>query len=430
MQRPPGRILLLFRKDLLRRWRSPLGVLAMIAFPLIFSGMMALAFGGGDSAPLRARLLVEDLDDNLAGGLIKSALGAEQVSDFLEVVEVREGEGLALVEAGEASALLRIPAGTTEKLFDGEAVTLELVRNPAQTILPEVAEQIVAMLADVGSLGVGLLHRQADELQLGLGSIEDLDDVSNEDFARLAVAARDLLSKGGDFVTEPPITFETVTLGEPEAGDEDEEDETSPAAMIVLFILPGISVYALFVIGDQMMRDVLTETRLGTLRRQLCAPVTGGQIIAAKVLATAVVAGIVLLILAAFAGVLAPEPVDLAAFAVLSLALVLAVTGFAAAIYGLVSTERQGGTISALIYLALAFSGGSFVPLDNMPAAVRGVAPLSPFYWGTQGFQDLLAGGALAEVLEPVAILGALGVALLAAGAFLMQRKVLRGEAG
>ncbi len=432
----PSRVWLLFQKDLLRRWRSPLGVLAMIAFPLVFSGMMALAFGGSDDPPLRARLLLEDLDDNFAGGVMKSFLGAEQVSDFLEIVEVGEGEGLARLENDEASALLRIPAGTTEKLFDGEAVTLELVRNPAQTILPEVAEQIAAMLAEVVSLAAGFLHRQAAELELPLGSIEDFDDLAEEDFVRLAVATRHALSKGGSFVSEPPITLETVTLGEPqdgepnEEGDEDEDEDASPAVMIVLFILPGISVYSLFIIGDQMMRDVLTETQLGTLRRQLCAPVTGGQIIAAKVLVTAVVAGIVLLILAAFVAVLAPEPVDLAAFVLLSLALVLAITGFAATIYGLVSTERQGGTISAVVYLAMAFSGGSFVPLDNMPAAVRSMAPLSPFYWGTRGFQDLLTGGGLAEALGPVAVLGGLGLVLLATGAVLLQRKVLRGEAG
>ena len=145
---------------------------------------------------------------------------------------------------------------------------------------------------------------------------------------------------------------------------------------------------------------------------------------------TAVVAGIVLLILAAFAGVLAPEPVDFAAFVLLSLAVVLAVTGFAAAIYGMVKTETQGGTISAVVYLAMAFGGGSFVPLDNLPAIVRGAAPLSPFYWGTRGFQDLLTGGGLTEALGPVAVLGGLGLVLLAAGAFLLQRKVLRGEAG
>jgi len=422
MAAPPlRRVWLLLGKDLLRRRRSPLGVLAMIAFPLVFSGMMALAFGGGDAKPPRARLLLENLDGGLAGGLIKSFLTADQVSDFLEVVEVGE-EGRRMIADGEASALLSIPEGTTGRLFDGEPVALEMIRNPAQTILPEIAEQTAAMLADVLSLAAGVLHSQVD--RLALGSIEEIGDLSEQDFGRLAAALRPVLTKAGKYLSEPPLALEVATLGEeaeePAAG-------ASIAAMIVLLVLPGISVYALFVIGDQMMRDVLTEARLGTLRRQLSAPVTGGQIIAAKVLLTAVVAGIALLILAAFAAFLAPQPVDLAGFALLSLALVLAVTGCSALIYSLVRTESQGGTVSALIYLALAFSGGSFVPLDNMPAVVRAVAPLSPFYWGTLGFRDLLNGAGLSSVLTPVAILGGLGLLGLAAGAFLLQRKVLRG---
>ena len=40
------RVFLLLGKDLRRRRRSPLGVLVMLAFPLVFSGMLALAFGG------------------------------------------------------------------------------------------------------------------------------------------------------------------------------------------------------------------------------------------------------------------------------------------------------------------------------------------------------------------------------------------------
>ena len=225
------------------------------------------------------------------------------------------------------------------------------------------------------------------------------------------------------------MAFEVATLSKDEEEEEEAGDGVSTTVMLLLIVLPGISVYALFVIGDQMMRDVLTEARLGTLRRQLSAPVTGAQILAGKVLVTAVVAGIALLILAAFAAALAPEPVDLAGFAAVSLALVLAVTGFSALIYSLARTESQGGTVSALLYLTLAFSGGSFLPLDNMPAVVRAIAPLSPFYWGTQGFRDLLTGADLAGVVTPVAILGGLGLLLLAAGAFLLQRRVLRGEA-
>jgi len=432
MARSPNRVLLLFRKDLLRRRRSPLGVLAMIAFPLVFAGMMALAFSGETALP-RARLLLEDRDDGLVGGFVKQALAADQIAEFIELVEVGE-EGRQMLEDDEASALLRVPEDATSRLLAGEDVELELVRNPAQSILPEIAEQVAATMADVMSILTRLVRRQVEVLDLpDLTELESFRDLTDQDFATISVALRHTFTEAGSFVAAPPIAFEQVTLGEEkrdEDEDEDEDEDGSQTGLIFLFVLPGISVYALFLIGDQMMRDLLEEGRLRTLQRQLSAPVTAGQILAAKVLLTGVVAAAVLLILAAIAGFVARTPVDPAAFAALALALVLAVTGFAALIYGVARTDRQGATISALVYLVLAFGGGSFVPVDNMPAAMRAAAPFSPFYWGTRGFQDLVQNGAgLADVAGAVGVLGGLGLALLAAGSVLLKRKVLRGGA-
>ena len=41
---------------------------------------------------------------------------------------------------------------------------------------------------------------------------------------------------------------------------------------IFLIVLPGVSVWALFMLGDMAMRDILTESTPGTLRRQLSGP--------------------------------------------------------------------------------------------------------------------------------------------------------------
>ena len=418
------RILVLYRKDLLRRWRSPVAVLALAAFPLIFSGMLALAFGGSGNATPKARLLLEDRDGSLAGGLIKNFLNAEQLSDFLEVEEVG-AEGRDRIEKGEASALLIVPEETTSQLAAGKAVHLELVRNPAQGILPEIAEQVTAILADVLSILTGLLLQQVDGLDLNDVTLKDLGDLADEDFARLAVSFRRTFEEVGTFVNTPPIAVETAILGEEE---ETQETESSRGINVFLFVLPGIAVFALFLTGDQMMRDVLVETRLGTLARQLTAPVTAGQLILAKVLTTATVGGLVLLILAAIAGALSTAPVSFGAFSALSISLVLAITGFAALIYSLVRTENQGSTIASLVYLAMGFTGGSFMPLDDLPPALLSMAPANPFYWGTRGFQKLLDGGGFGDVAASVGVLGGLGLIGLGLGTFFLQRKVLRGD--
>ena len=45
-------LLAMVGKDLRRRARSPLPTLLLLLFPLLFAGMIALTFGGGDNPPL------------------------------------------------------------------------------------------------------------------------------------------------------------------------------------------------------------------------------------------------------------------------------------------------------------------------------------------------------------------------------------------
>ena len=57
-----GLVAHLVAKDLKRKMRSPLGLIAVLCFPLLFAGMIALAFGRGDSIP-KVRMLVANEDE-------------------------------------------------------------------------------------------------------------------------------------------------------------------------------------------------------------------------------------------------------------------------------------------------------------------------------------------------------------------------------
>ena len=69
-----------FRKDILRKRRSPLGIVVMLLFPVVFSLIMAVSFG--ESNVPRAHVLVENSDDGLLGGMLMSALRSEQVAKY------------------------------------------------------------------------------------------------------------------------------------------------------------------------------------------------------------------------------------------------------------------------------------------------------------------------------------------------------------
>lgn len=412
------RLLIMVRKDLLRQIRSPLSVLIMLSFPLLFALLLALSFGGGPEMP-RVRLLVEDREKSLLSKFLVGAFQSEQFARYFDVSEAGP-EGLQRIENGEASALLRIPEGFSEDLLNGRPLALELVRNPAEGILPEIAEQSIHVLADGLSAGSRILRAPVSRLQ---PYIEDEREVTQADVQAIAAGFYQAIEGAEDLLFPPAILVESVQLKKAE-----EPGEASGEFSIFLFILPGISVWAVFVLGDSAMRDILTETRTRTLRRQMASPITSAEMVLGKALFTATLAALSLIIIASIAWISTGRGADAAGFVVLSAALIVAVTGLASVIYSLVRTERQGSTLSTILLLVFAFTGGSFVTLDALPGAVRQFAPLSLFYWGTTGYQELIQdNGTLADVWPQIGVLAGAGAALLVVGSFLMNRKVLAG---
>ncbi len=424
-------ILRMIRKDLLRKVRSPLGIGVMLLFPVIFAAILALAFGGNDVP--RVHLLVENRDDSLLGSALMSALGSDQIAEHFDVEVVGE-EGIERLRKGQGSALLRIPEGFTRDFLDGEQMALELYRNPAQGIMPEIAEQVAGVLAEVLSAGSRVLRGPLDTIGPYTRS-SDLE-MSDQTVAEAAIGFKGIFDGADRFLAPLVIDFESVVLdeeGEEAVADDSQDDavgSSSQAFSIFLFVFPGVSVWSLFMIGDACMRDILTESEAGTLRRQLHAPIGTGTVILAKAGFTAVVSLVALAILTATGWWAADRPVDPIGYVTLSLALILAITGAGATVYGAAGTQNRGATISSVVYLALGFAGGSFLPLSSMPAAVQALAPVSPFYWGTQGYQKLLSfDGNLLDVLSSVAVLSGLGIVLLTLGAALLRRQLARGGA-
>ena len=431
-------LLLLVKKDLKRKARAPLGLLIMLLFPLIFSAMIALVFGRQGNAIPKTRLLVENLDgDAFLARTMVASLTSEQMGEYFDVRLVH-AEGADLMEKGEASALLRIPAGFTQSVMDGKPVSLALVRNPSEGILPEIAEQATRIFVEVLDGGSRVLRGPLDRLRPFIG--DDARDLTDEGLTAITVAVKHTIEGASTFLTPPAITLEGAFDMSPAKGaakDAEKKDagkkgagkkDPDSVSQIFLFILPGVAVYSLFFVGDQGMRDLLTEAVAGTLKRQIAGPIGVGTILLGKAAFAAILALLALVVLSIVGMVAAGARADPAGFVLLSLGLIVAITGAAATVYGLARSERQGATLSSMIYLVLAFLGGSFMPIESLPASVRAIAPVSPFYWGSQGYRALIADGATALAILPnAAVLAGLGALLLAIGARALRRTVHRG---
>jgi ABC-type multidrug transport system permease subunit len=416
----------LVAKDLRRKLRSPLGLIAVLSFPLIFAGMIALAFGHGDSVP-KVRMLVANEDDGLLGNGLASVFTSQQAAKYFDGKTVSAAVGHALMDEGKASALLTIPKGFTNDVLDGKPVTLRLVRNPAEGILPEIAEQTVGALADVLDGGRRVFDKPLADMRPLFN--EDGKAPADADIVAISLAVKRELEGLSGVAFPPVIVLESELFGNVEATlPKDASTKGDAPSAIFLLVLPGVAVYGLFLVADQGMRDVMTERTLGTLRRQLAGPIAPEMIILGKAVYTAVLAVMAIVVIGGVGVAVSGAPVSLPAFLLLSAALVLAVTGTTAVIYGVARTERQASTLGNMIFLAMGFLGGGFIRVEGLPPAVRGIAPFTPLYWGTQGFRALLEKGAgVAGVATHVGVLALMGIALLAIGAAALRRTARRG---
>jgi len=424
----------LIAKDLKRKARSPLGLIAVLCFPLLFAGMIALAFGKGDSIP-RVRLLVANQDDGLLAGALAAAFTSQQASAYFDTKTVEPDAGRAMMEEGKASALLTIPGGFTKDVLDGKPVVLQLLRNPAEGILPEIAEQTVGLLADLLEGGRRIFDKPIADLRPFLD--DDGKAPADADIVAISLAVKRAIEGMSGLVNPPAIAlesemFDTVTASpavEAKVSDPSRPKKTGAVpASIFLLVLPGVAVYGLFLVADQGMRDVMTERTLGTLRRQLAGPVTPETVILGKAVYTAALATLAVVVIGSVGAAVLSTPVSIPAFFLLSGALVLAVTGTTATIFGLARTERQASTLGNMIFVAMGFLGGGFIRVEALPPAVRSIAPFTPLYWGTQGYRALLENGAgVAGVLTHAGVLTMMGVVFLGIGTTALRRTARRG---
>jgi ABC-2 type transport system permease protein len=432
-------VLSMVAKDLRRRLRQPVPALVLLAFPLLFAGLVALTFGAAEDKPPTVRLLIEDRDEGLVGRLLAAAFQQGEAQRYFEVQKVAgaAGDAAALLEQRQAAALLRLPAGLTGDVLAGRPARLELIKSPAQSILPDVAEQATTVLAEALSAASRLLREPLDQLRSALlpgrhdagsaGNAGAPGDLGDRRLGEIAIQVDRAVRRARPYLLPPIVKLETTTL--PAAGAAPQASRPPRGNSLFLLFLPGISVFSLFSLSDQMMRDLLVEARRKTLRRQLAGPLTAGRVLVGKALATAAVAGVSLVFLSVMGALVAPRSVDVAGFLLLSVALLIATTGFSSAVFAAARNERQGAALASMVSLVMAFTGGAFIPLDSLTGVLRSVAPLSPIYWANRGYHQLVVDGeGLRAVLSNIAILAGLGLLLLLISAPLWQRRLLRGE--
>ncbi len=368
-------------KDVRRLVRDPAAIALTVGLPLVIGLLLRLATGGNGGTPT-ARLLIADHDSTFVSRFLAGAFEQGELADLIDVTPVAEAQGRADLGDGKASGLLVIPEGFADKVFKREPVTLTLLTNPAQRILPGILEGVLGFMVDAVGIGQQVLGSASETLtrEPPPGRVT-LPDTT---VARFSTTINRLVESAQPYLFPPAIKVETVNL-------EAAKDEDTFNFGTLFF--PGLFFMAV-IFGAQSLSDDFWKERLqGTLRRTVTTPQPlwvhlAGKVAAGSLLLGAVIVGGVAVGLFVFSIPLSDVPLAMV-WAFLSGAGMLL---FFTIIQISAASQRGGNLLSSAILFPLIMLGGSFFPFEAMPAWMARIGRLTPNGWILVRLKEIFAG--------------------------------------
>src|SRR4030095_993029 len=268
-------------KDIRRRVSDPTSIIMWVGLPIVLGGLMSLLNSGGGPA-LKAHLLVVDEDQTFVSGLVASAGQQGRLAEMLQVEKVDAAEGRKQIDAGKASALLTIPKGFQDGVLNDTPVTLSLVKNPAQRILPGIIEEALRMLTEAAFYVQRLFGPALRDVS---GTISGNTGPSDDRVAAISRMFNQRLRALETTLLPPVVSLETKTI---QTGAAETQDFWS-------LFLPGLLFMALMFAAQGISTDLWIEKTNGTLRRTLSTPqgaaaFLGGKLVAAAAMMACAVA--------------------------------------------------------------------------------------------------------------------------------------------
>ena len=409
------RILLILGNDVKRHLKAPLAIMVYLLIPMFMTGIIGFIFGprDGKNVPLPPiSVLLVDQDHGIASRLLLGAFDSGDLKKMFQVTVLEETEGRRRMTDGKASAMVIIPAGFTKRLLEAEPIELMVVKNPAEQFLPDVVEEFMSTMGILLSGAVQVFAAEARGLKAMIES--PLESISwaaltpqLDGMQKKLIALKKYLS---------PLLLRL-----------EEENVVSPGRKsftrtdLFGILLAGMVVMFLLFIVQNLMRDLLSEREDGKMRRLLTTPLKPLELIVARIAGGWLMGLAVFLIMILMGRVL--FGVTWSHFGYLLLlgaAICFWTAAFFALLFALFRNRNQAGAFGSPIILVFSLFGGSMMPLDQLPAAFRWVAPLTPNHWFIQG-AGLVRNGRFPSLA--LLILLASGLILLAVAVPALRRR-------
>jgi ABC-2 type transport system permease protein len=372
----PMRIVAIARANLVRLLRDRLGLFFILVLPMIIIFVTGLQFGG--SFEPRAGM------SGVAGQGFDADL-AEALDESWEVIVFdTEAEVLDRVGDGRLELGVLLPSDYDERLATAEAVEIGYVTTTGDDAAPARRQVLDAAVAQQAAL-VRAAAFTADEA--GGAPADHLD------------AAAQLQS------SLPPLTVSVSTVGESFFPEELLGFALGAQGQLVLFT---------FLTSLTGASQLILSRQLGVSRRMVSTPTTMPTILVGEALGRFAVALFQAIVIvgatALLFGVTWGDPLG-ASLVVVAFSLVAA--GVAMLIGAVATNAEQASSIGVFAGLGVAAIGGAMVPPEIFPEPMATISWLTPHRWALDAFRDLIAGGAVADILPQLGVLFAMAVVLL-----------------
>jgi ABC-2 type transport system permease protein len=402
--------------------RSPGLTLLLMAIPLTLAGIEYAAFApaaaSGKLPPIK--VLVLDEDRTFASSAVPRLIGSGPLADYIELDTTPDiPSARRSLQRGQASALIVVPKGFQQALFDRTTAEIRFVPNPAQTISPEIVRSMLEMLTAITN---GLLARAQAPLD-AINQIAAAGRAPTED--EVAEISRGFFRAGQQLQILNELQNVTVDVTRP-SGTTERFQFTGGASSFFAYIFPGLVMFGLMFISQALATRLMRDREAGLQRRIAVAPASRAAILAGGALYLFVALTVVLLLLGLIGSLVFRLPLtNPGTLLVIAFGFAFFATGLQLLVIAMARSDAGAQAVAGAIIMILSLLGGAFVPLDSYPPVLRTIGELLPNGAAHQAFIDVLVRHrALGEILRAVAIVWGWALAFTAVAVTLERRRL------
>ena len=168
----------------------------------------------------------------------------------------------------------------------------------------------------------------------------------------------------------------------------------APGIDFIKYMYPGIIAMTIFQTSLFSGLSIVWDREIGFLREVLVAPLSRSGIILGKAAGsaiTAIIQGLVMLILAPFVGVSLTWPIVLTLIPFMII-LSVAISGLGLLVGSRLRSQQSFQMVVQVLVFPLIFASGAFFPLNSVPGWLLAIARFNPLTYGVDAMRHLFLG--------------------------------------